>query len=197
MTEELIYLYEAKFLEFLNGIDSSIVQITYAKDVHTVSAMASTQKFPVAIYSREEINWDITKIIQARFENRLVRFQPFEQTYSATIFVENQEQALSLASNIRFYWNKNPYLVVNWPFRPDELRIGLRLLSIKVGEERLIEDLKGAVRTVEIKWKSNLFLSEGGDGKIKTTLTDKIKIYLGVNGESIILKDENLIKEIK
>ena len=196
MRDEFIYRYEAEILRFLHNAVPDITTVTYAQDFDIFNAMRQQHKYPMAIYTRESPEWNNSKTIELRDGKKLVHLVPIEQSYTCRILVENQGTAINVLTALRFYWNKNPYILMRWP-EDDILKIGMRLESLKIEENRPIEDKKGAVRIVEMKWKSNLFLSEGDDGRINTTLTESIKIYLGVDETINLEKDKKLIKIIK
>ena len=59
-------------------------------------------------------------------------FVPYEQTYTGRILVENQGQAIKLASAIRFGIAKHPYITIDFPKEGEPLDVQVRLTSILI-----------------------------------------------------------------
>lgn len=192
----MIYDYEANVLKYINQIVPSLRLMTYAKQQDMFNAMSQVTKFPAFFYYREPINWTFNKIYPVSDGSSNVNFSPYEQTYVGRILLENQSNVFDLASNMRFAWHRNPYLNVAWPTASDTVKVGLRLLYIKVDEDRAPDDKKGTQRYVEFSWKSQLFFYEN----TTLPLAEQINIHLFTDDsytESQIYNGDNLIKTIR
>lgn len=195
----MIYEYEASVLQFVNRIFPSIQLMTYAKQQDMFNAMSQVTKFPAFFYYRQPTNWDFNKVYKVVENTDKNMFVPMEQTYVGRILLENQKTVFDSANELRFAWHRTPYIDLRWPSFEEEsdvtLRVALRLLYIKVDEDRAPDDKKGAQRYVEFSWKSQLFqdLSEFQQ------LTEQINIHLAPNvipTEAQIYNGDFLIKTI-
>lgn len=179
----MIYEYEAAILQFVNSVIPDIQLMTYAKQQDMFNAMSQVTRFPAFFYNRTPSNWNFNKVYKVTDFTKKKLFVPMEQIYMGRILYENQEPCFEAANELRFAWHKSPYIDLRW--NPDEtdgpndttLRVALRLLYIKVDEERAPDDKKGAQRFVEFSWKSQLF-QEKGSSQI---LTEQINIHLVSN----------------
>lgn len=191
----MIYDYEANILRYINHFDSTIKKATYADEISMFNAMESITLYPAFFYYREETGWEFNKIMPVREvgESKFVKFVPFVQNYIGRVVLESQAEAQQWAAKLRFYWNQYPYLSVAWPDKGDDLRVGLRLLYIKIIDNRNAADRKGAARFVEFKWMSQLFMDESDT----VALTNKINIYLRNDGLHILDENAYLIKVIE
>lgn len=191
----MIYEYEAGILRYINYFDNTIKMSTYADESDMFGAMGAVTKYPAFFYSRDEQNWEFNKILPVREDNSgtVVKIIPFVQHYTGRVLLETQAQAQAWAANLRFHWNTYPYLSVAWPTSEDDLRVGLRLLGIKLIDSRNAADKKGAARIVEFKWMSQLFIDESDT----VALTQKINIYLRNDGLHILDSKAILLKVIE
>lgn len=150
--------------------------------------------YPSFYYSREESDYPMPVFypIHDRLKDgslMATSFYRLEQLYTGVILVEKQAEAVELMSKLRFYLHRNPYVTIPWQalgseFGPDPndernelLRVGIRLLYMKVVSTRTNKDEKGAQRAVEFGWRSDLFISENYTPK----LYKRIKLYLNNN----------------
>lgn len=170
----MIYEYEAAVLQYVNRIIPSIQLMTYAKQQDMFNAMSQVTRFPAFFYYRQPVNWDFNKVYKVADLQYQKQFVPFEQTYVGRILLENQQEVFSKADDLRFGWHDNPYLWLNWPNAEAELSVALRLLYIKVDEDRAPDDKKGAQRYIEFSWKSQLFQERGKE----IAIAEQINIHL-------------------
>lgn len=192
----MIYEYEANILKYVNEIFPKIELATYSKESEMFNAMSSVTRFPAFYYSRGDQVWEFNKIFKISDETGVYSFIPYEQSYSGKILVENQKDAIIYASKLRFAWNKNPYLEVT--YLNNKLKVGLRLLGISIGEERYADNRKGAMRYVQLNWKSQLFFSDTDIEDFKNHLVKEVRIYLDKPTNLIkVLGENEIIKEVK
>ncbi len=178
----MIYRYEAGILNLVSAIVPSIKIATYSTDDNIFEMMRAVTKFPSFFYSRSATEWNFNKQLVVRDGSVRAAFVPYEQEYSGRILVENQGQAITLASKLRFGIAQHPYITVPFPTEEDELDVQVRLLGINIGEERGQESDKGALRYVEFKWRSNLFMSEYDDAYFDGKLVERINIWVNPQG---------------
>lgn len=174
----MIYEYEANILGLVNAIIPQIKIATYASDDNVFELMREVKKFPAFYYSRNNAEWTFNKHLQIREGVAKTTFVPYEQQYTGKILVENQGQAIKLASAIRFGIGKHPYITIKFPTEEDALDVQVRLTSISIGEERSQESDKGAMRFVEFKWQSRLFMSDYDNAYFDGKLVEKVNIWI-------------------
>ena len=174
----LIYEYEANILGLINAIFPQIKIATYASDDNVFELMRPVTKFPAFFYSRSNADWTFNKQLKIRDGIGYASFVPYEQQYNGRILVENQGQAIKIASALRFGIAKHPYITVGFPTKDDELNVQVRLSSISIGEERSQESDKGAIRYVEFKWQSQLFMTDYNDSYYDGKLVERINIWV-------------------
>lgn len=180
MTTPLLYTYEAHVLKFLNGIVPELTMMTYAKEETIFESLSSITKFPALFYYRDAVQWEMTKNHFVRQGSTSGNYYPFRQTYVGRIVVESQIEAIALTHRLRYGWGRNSYLYVKYPTDEHLLKIALRLLYIKIDEERGAMDKKGSVRYVEFSWVSHLFFEDFYDTPTKPYgLVEVVKIMLG------------------
>ena len=188
----MLYNYEAAILKFVNGIVPDIKTATYAKDAETFKAMTKVLKYPSFFFYRDSTEWDFDVkydiVNNSGFKTTMC---PLTQTYIGKILVETTAQSQEIAKSLRLLWRAYPY--VNLKVDDSDVKVALRLLSIKIDEERAIQDEKGAQRYVEFKWSSRMVVFD--TEAVKTGLVEEVRIYQ-IDGESKIDK-QNLIKIIK
>ena len=180
----MIYEYEANILNLVNAIIPQIKVATYASDDNVFELMRAVTKFPAFYYQRKNANWSFNKRMTVKdlSDNNSEKavFVPYEQTYEGKILVENQGQAIKVASAMRFGIGKHPYITVHFPTKEEEVDVQVRLTAIGIGEERGQENDKGALRYVSIEWKSQLFMCDYTDN-LSEGLVEKINIWLNPN----------------
>lgn len=187
----MIYEYEACILNYMHELEPLLKEATYAKERDFFNTFAQVTKYPAFLYYREPTKWEVPfthKFLSA--ENKQASFVPFYQTYIGRVYFENQGQIMDFASTLRFHWNVNSYLKVPW--NDTTLKVGLRLLYIKIDEDRNGVDKKGAQRFVEFSWQSRLFM----DDISTSNLVEEVRIFVTENGTKV-LGDNNLIAIIK
>ena len=185
--EILLYNYEGAFLKHLNKCFPNIKLATYASDEDLLLALSDIKLFPAFFYSRQESDWSNNKILSIREGTEVYKFCQFEQTYSGSIVVEDQREAQRIASALRFFWEENSKLSVNWPDKDTVLEVQLRLLYIKIKELRRPNDKKGACRIVEFSWKSQLF--QNPSEIFGALLVEEVKLSL--TEEGIVIRDSS------
>lgn len=178
----MIYSYEAGILGLVNAIVPQIKIATYASDDNVFELMRPVTKFPAFFYSRSNTEWTLNKRMPIRCGTESAVFVPYEQTYTGRILVENQGQAIKLASAMRFGIAKHPYITIDFPKEGEPLDVQVRLTSISIGEERGQESDKGALRYVEFKWQSQLFMCDYDDAYYDGKLVEKINIWVNPKG---------------
>ena len=174
----IIYEYEAGIWLLINSIFENIKIASYATNDNIFEMMREVTKFPAAFYYRETANWTINKQMTIWDGVEKTVFVPYEQNYTARILVENQGQAITMANKLRFGIARHPYITVHFPTDEETLDVQVRLTSISIGEERGQENDKGALRYVEFKWTSQLFMSEYDDMAGDGTLVKEIHIWV-------------------
>lgn len=184
----MIYNYEASILKYVNELLPEIKTATYAKSEELFESMISIKKLPIFYYTRETTQWDFPKIFTPLEGVNSVDFSKVDQVYTGRIYVTTQGDALELASKLRFKISKTPYVMVKTTV--GNIRVSLRLLYIKIEEDRRGSDTKGPLRYVEFQWSSVLFMSTSLD--VNNVLVEKVKVYL--NDEDAKLDENNLIK---
>jgi hypothetical protein len=172
----MIYEYEAGILNLINAIFPNIKLATYATDDNIFEMMRAVTKFPAFFYQRNSAEWAINKQLRIRDGIESASFVPYEQKYTGKILVENQGQAITMASKLRFGIAKHPFITVHFPGE-EELDVQFRLTSVGIGEDRSQNDDKGALRWVSFDWQSQLFMSDY-NGDIGDTLVEKINIWV-------------------
>lgn len=175
----ILYEYEANILNLINAIFPNIKIATYATDDNIFEMMREVTKFPAFFYQRNSAEWGNNK--QFRITDGIERaaFVSYEQKYSGKLLVENQGQAITMASKLRFGVAKHPYITVHFPSKEeyDEVDVQFRLTSVGIGEDRSQADPKGALRWVDFTWQSQLFMSDYTDD-VGDTLVKKINIWV-------------------
>lgn len=179
----MIYKYEAEIVNFFNRIVPEIKLATYAKESELFNAMSKIKYFPSFFFYRESTQWTFDKVYTVVEGNYKVKIIPYEQEYVGKIVVENQSTAQELATLIRFRWKDHAYLKVTE--RGNLYKVALRLLYIKIDEERAPDNEKGALRYVEVKWKSGLLMREDEH----QNLVSGVRVYIATQN------DDNLIFE--
>lgn len=178
----MIYSYEAGILGLINAIFPQIKIATYATDDNVFEIMRSVTKFPAFYYSRSNVDWTINKQLRVRDGISSASFVPYLQQYNGKILVENQGQAIKIATGLRFGIAKHPYIVVNFPTDEEPLEVQVRLTSISIGEERSQESEKGAVRFVDFNWQSQLFMCDYNNAYFDGKLVERINIWVNPDG---------------
>lgn len=175
----MIYEYEAGILNVINAIFPSIKIATYATDDNIFEMMREVTKFPAFFYQRESAEWSFNKQMKILDGVERSTFIPYEQKYKGKILVENQGQAITIASQLRFGIAKHPYITIHFPTREkgDAIDVQFRLTSVGIGEDRSQADPKGALRWVDFSWQSQLFMSEYTEN-VGDTLVKKINIWV-------------------
>ena len=192
-----IYSYEAKLLDYLNSLVPEVKEITYAKKEDLFPAISQVKKFPAVYYTRSTSDvWSLPRkydfaeeYLNSEGVPELMRSQVaiIEQHYSMYIYVENVAQAMSLSSLLKFKWN--PYLDVPWEFTKrylwnrvttdETVPVGMRLLGVRVDEDRSPSDKLGSQRVVELRWTSQIFQwytdKEPDDG----SLVEEVHFFFG------------------
>ena len=191
----ILYSYEAQILRYLNKVFPKLKEATYAKQDLMFTAMSAVKKFPVFMYFREPTDWTNNREYQIIDENSVPqRFVAYNQQYFGRIYFESELEVQNAASLLRFYWNTHAYLDVTYNDNP--IKIGLRLLYIKIDVDREANDKKGSQRYVEFSWSSSLFMSN--DNSVALPLVEKFNIYLNTSTNEVLFMDEsNLIATIK
>lgn len=189
----MIYTYEAAVLKHINQVSPDIKLATYAKEQDMFNSLAQVIKVPALLFYRQSTDWSFAASFRVNDGSISGRFVPCTQTYIARIYVANAGDAISLANKIRFYIEDHPY--VNMPYYCGDLDVALRLLYIKVDEDRNITDKKGPMRFVEFSWSSVLLLDDIDEQK--WGLVEKVKIYLNEVGQVQIFSDDTLLKTIQ
>lgn len=174
----MIYDYEANILNLINAIFPNIKIATYATDDNIFEMMREVTKFPAFFYQREKADWTNNKIMRIRDGLAKADFVQYEQKYTGKLLVENQGQAITMASKLRFGIAQHPFITVNYPTKDDDLDVQFRLTGIGIGEERGQENAKGALRYVEFSWQSQLFMSDYDDAYFDGKLVEKINIWV-------------------
>lgn len=201
----MIYHYEGKILEFIRECIPEITLATYANEEDMLLSMSDIKKYPSFIYSRRDTDWEYNKSLEVRNGTEVVPFCPFQQTYLGKILVETQLDAIKLARNLRFYWFRKSTVSVDWLPGYEPIDVQLRLLYIKIGEQRNPADKKGACRFVEFSWSSQLFMTESAENITNVSLVEKVNIFLDDNGRGVVIGTDqdgneiilnNLIQEI-
>lgn len=194
----MIYEYEANILNLINAIFPQIKIATYASEDNVFELMRPVTKFPAFFYSRSNADWTINKKLQVRDGSERALFVPYEQQYSGRILVENQGQAIKMATALRFGVAKHPYITIGFPTKEEPLDVQVRLTSISIGEERSQESEKGALRFVEFKWQSQMFMCDYDDSFFNGKLVEKINIWVNPEGltEAKIYKEKDVFVSI-
>lgn len=182
----------------ISAIFPSIKIATYASDDNVFELMRPVTKFPAFFYSRNNSEWTFNKRLQVRDGSERALFVPYEQQYNGRILVENQGQAIKIATALRFGIRKHPYITINFPTKEEPLDVQVRLTSISIGEERSQESDKGALRYVEFKWQSQLFMCDYDDSYFDGKLVEKINIWVNPQGltEAKIYKEKDVFVSI-
>lgn len=190
----MIYQYEAKVLEHVNRAVPEIKLATYANNIDMFTSMSKVVKYPSLLYSRQETNWEFPAI-HYTVDKVPEYYSPFEQEYIARIYVANQADALKIAGDLRFYWLRHSYVKV--PVFDYLLTVALRLLYIKVSEERSGNDKIGPQRFVELSWKSRLFYTRReNEEAYQRSLVEEVHIFMEEDGIHV-LNNNNLIMIVK
>lgn len=194
----MIYKYEAGILNLISAIIPQIKVATYATDDNIFEMMRAVTKYPAFFYYRSTADWEFNKRLVVRDGTERAVFVPYEQDYTGRVLVENQGQAITLASKIRFGIARHPYITVNFPTDDEPLDVQIRLSGISIGEDRSQESEKGALRYVEFKWRSNLFMSEYDDKAFEGALVERINIWVNPQGltEAQIYNEEGVFATI-
>lgn len=194
----MIYEYEANILGLINAIFPQIKIATYASEDNVFELMRPVTKFPAFFYSRNNADWTINKQLKIRDGSVSAAFVPYEQQYNGRILVENQGQAIKVATALRFGIAKHPYITIGFPTKEEPLNVQVRLTAISIGEERSQESEKGALRYVEFKWQSQLFMCNYDDAYFDGKLVEKINIWVNPKGltEAQIYNEEGVFVSI-
>lgn len=191
----MIYNYEAEILKFINQCYSKITLATYANDEDMLLSMSDVKTYPSFIYQRLDSEWTNNKILEVAGPTKVVQFCPFTQTYKGIILVESQLDAIRLSKNLRFQWASQPFVNIDWAEGYDKLKVQLRLLYIKIGEQRNPANKKGACRFVEFSWQSQLFLTPETEAMRDSVLVEEVRVYLD-EGEGKVIGTDSEGKEI-
>lgn len=191
----MIYEYEACVLKHINKAVPAIKMATYAKEPDMFGALAQVKEVPSLLYFRDVMDWNFpyTYTFLDIAERKYASFNKFSQNYVGRIYVVSNKDAFSIASKIRFYWNENSYIDVPW--NKEFIRVALRLLYIKVDQDRSVKDPKGPNYFVEFGWSSQLFMDNIDKDQVDA-IVDEINIYLD-NGAVKVMSDSNLITVVK
>lgn len=194
----MIYEYEARVLEHIRKAVPEIELATYAKEQDMLSSMSQVTKYPSFFYHRSEDPWSFPPTWQVNKDGTYISFAPLPETYTGKIVLANVFDTMHVARVLRFFWIKNAYVQVPVKFGSDvdSVEVGLRLLYIKIGEERSIVDKKGPLRYVEFSWSSQLFIDDNDLDPIVYGLVEEVHLYHTDNGVGLF-NANNLIKIIK
>lgn len=188
----MIYDYEGRILKYINEIIPAIKELTYAKEPELFGSMVQVTKLPAFLYYRQVSDWSYPfkyDVPSKAFD--YANFVVVPQTYIGRIYVATMQQAFFVAHLIRFAWHKNPYVKI--PYNGEDLRVSLRLLYIKVDEDRQVNDKKGPLRYVEFSWSSQLFMDSL---TLANGLVEELRIFVDTEGVNVMSNDK-LIKIIK
>ena len=195
----MIYEYEAGILNVINAIFPNIKIATYATDDNIFEMMREVTKFPAFFYQRESAEWSNNKQLQITDGIERSSFVRYEQKYKGKLLVENQGQAITMASKLRFGIARHPYITVHFPTKDeqDEVDVQFRLTYVGIGEDRSQADPKGALRWVDFGWQSQLFMSEYIDD-IGDALVKRINIWVNPKNitEAQIYNEEGVFMTI-
>lgn len=165
-----VYFYEGAFLQRLREYLPSLKDIICTDKETMLTATVPIKRFPFAYYSRTSEKWSLPRTysfvlpnssgVPERYKACMV-----EQHYTMKIFTESAYDALSLAAIIKNSWNH--YLEVPWSFNKYyfyhedaaptiNIRVGLYLLGVTVGEDRSPDNKIGSQRYVQIDWTSQM-----------------------------------------
>lgn len=179
----MMYEYEAGILNVINAIFPNIKIATYATDDNIFEMMREVTKFPAFFYQRQSAEWVNNKQYKILEGIERSSFVSYEQKYTGKLLVENQGQAITMASKLRFGIARHPYITVHFPTKEeyDAVDVQFRLTSVGIGEDRPQSNSKGALRWVDFSWQSRLFMSEYTDD-VGDTLVKKINIWVNPKG---------------
>nr|DAG74681.1 MAG TPA: hypothetical protein [Bacteriophage sp.] len=157
----MLIKYEAELLKYFNTIVPEIVAMKYSEDTTELLAEGKNLQYPSVYYSRQTPEWTTSwqgKEITYKDEEHSVRatILPLKLDYKAEIMCSSHEQALNIMKEFRFNWMRNPYVYVNFPTQNDVVKVGLRLLYIKINTESMEASKQGPLRQVEVSWQSQL-----------------------------------------
>lgn len=188
----MIYNYEAAILKYFNAAIKDIRIATYAQDEEIFEAMSSVKMFPAFYYNRGDASMQAGKVMRvSESDGSFVNISPYTVTYHAYLLVENVAAAFNFCNQLRAQFNRFPAVLVN--YQPiGEVKVQLRLLSLKVSEKRNAADKKGACRVVEIEWQSVLFLDDAQE-KPSYPLVSGIRLYLSDGEHYQLIIDEDHI----
>lgn len=191
----MIYEYEACVLRHINKAIPEIKLASYAKDPEMFGSMAKIKDTPALLLYREVTEWTFPYIYKFldRAERRYARFSSFHQSYVGRIYVTKNSDAFEISNILRFYLNENAY--INVPWLEESVRVGLRLLYIKVEQDRSVTDPKGPQHYVELSWSSQLF-TDDVDRKQVSALVEDVHICVN-NGSVNIMSGNKIIKTVK
>ena len=173
----LLYQYEAAVLEFFNTCFPEIKTAALITSADVTPAMTQVLKYPYLVITRDIPQWKFYPVWRPRLDATYSKYSPIDVVYSARIYFQSQVDIISAASQLKFYWNKDSYIMV--PLGSDEsVRVALRLVNMTLGEERPSNDLRGAKRYIEVSWQSSLFWYETKAAK----LVKEVRVYTTIKG---------------
>lgn len=160
----MLIKYEKEILGYFNTVVPEIRSIRYSEDTAELLAESKALEYPSVFYTRQDPEWTTSwqtkafDIIDRDLSYRAL-ILPLKIKYKADILCASHEQALHIMKEFRFAWVRNPYVWVKYPSDEDRVKVGLKLLYIKVITDNMEVAKSGPLRKVELSWESQLCIS--------------------------------------
>ena len=160
-----ILQYESAVVAWLTEAIPSLVQAIYTEDVDRLTGSSDVIRYPSVIFWRDSAEQTLPQAYDIYDSDAGAtdvlsrgRFFTLPMKYTARLVCEKQSDAWKYLRVLRNWWADHSYVYVRLPDYSADfvLKVGVKLLGMRVLSERDNLDRKGAQRIVEFSWFSQL-----------------------------------------
>ena len=161
----MIEQYEHAVLEWFHAAYPRITEMVYGKQDEILESKTPTLRYPCLTYTREDAENILAKAIvvkddgvdeNGKFTQSVMYSVPTD--YEAHLYLNNERDLYKVLNILRQKWHIESYVTIRYPDADDQLRVAMRLLSMKMQTVKSGVDTKGPKRDITIKWHSDLFI---------------------------------------
>lgn len=160
----MIEQYERAVLEWFHAAYPKINEMVYGKQDEILEAKTPTLRYPCLTYTRSDAEQVLAKAIvvddmkgaDGKFTQSVMYSMPTD--YEAHLYLNNERDLYRVLNVIRQKWHQESYVTLRYPSEDDQLRVAMRLYSMKISTVKTGVDPKGPKRDITIEWHSDLFI---------------------------------------
>lgn len=147
----MFYYYERYILEKFKEWDNKITMFSIADSIDVFNGMTDVTPYPVLIIFR--MTKELTFPVDYPSTAQGISISPHPQEYVGRIYDATNIKVFEHMAKIRKMFAKDPYLRFDYPPLGCP-KIALRLLGMKIDQDRNAINLKGPQKYVEFTWSS-------------------------------------------